>query len=947
MDSVISIFSLPISLIDDVAPHPTMVTFRYDSTSHSSVESATQIFCGCLDILEEPCSNLQRVSLDEVDVFFTKYKNKKSTAMGHIGIILSTISDIYLFFPLIRELRLNWTGVLETFIIDNIPTSISTTGSASDDKEYLFRTLDIHTHIHSHTGSTSGIDPNVFTDLDVDLKVLVASGGTVRSTRLVMMARQAGVRVVYIPSPVSIPNHSSSSLSRQQEATAIITADLVFMFVSDSSESRHLTRSGLVPINKVVHLGTGSLLSETVDWMITSQSQSSSDIIAMDILLPFDYHTQPFVMISCIHHHHHRDAESVNGNGNGDGIPHSYSRLISVDTTLIVTATLSIANRFRHLDLRIVLVGGDALAPDALTWLQESLREKGLDNNHNNNNVFLLPSCSYLVAVNVLRHASLLVSHEGSLDFEARHMHIPVQTLSLYSTNGLSSTSISRKISNVLTGVESKLMEKVAVDIVKEEEEEVGIHHNGETVSASHETKSSHMAPSRAILCRMMSMSLFFPVLRRTSENQHHHHNHRHWETLCGDNYNGKNDGDTPSTSDTDTGPRQGQGQGTISVILTQFKRNTTELQLHAMFRQSVIDRVKHIILYQDKEYLDVRGILDNMKTHIPPSLRRRIHIIQSRSRNFKYHGRFAVPLLLDSDFTAIIDDDTIPGSHWLESVTGACERYDAVAGPQGLVIHRDKQYMVAPPTDYDMEVDYLGRTWVVRTEWIRLFWSERVPSWECCEDVSVSAVAWMLGRYRSVVPAQPLSRPELWGDTDGRFHHDGNHTYKNIIPLQIRWPLTRHWLASGWVPVVLRETLPILPPLSVCSDPFPIGCRFAYEYTFSELSQRNQSSSLSFFVTGTELRQFGMILQYDYNRLDICHFFRPWVERYYETTLETIAIESGCDMDSTTSSNSSHVETNGLPPSTSTTDLCLTLSRWMLYRTSRVKDVWLAMSCY
>ena len=81
------------------------------------------------------------------------------------------------------------------------------------------------------------------------------------------------------------------------------------------------------------------------------------------------------------------------------------------------------------------------------------------------------------------------------------------------------------------------------------------------------------------------------------------------------------------------------------------------------------------------------------------------IHIVQSTSRNFKYHGRFALASLIATDFTVIIDDDTVPGPRYLEDAVEKCRAYRAVVGPQGLLIARDRQYIAAPPTDYDFEV--------------------------------------------------------------------------------------------------------------------------------------------------------------------------------------------------------------------------------------------------
>jgi len=70
----------------------------------------------------------------------------------------------------------------------------------------------------------------------------------------------------------------------------------------------------------------------------------------------------------------------------------------------------------------------------------------------------------------------------------------------------------------------------------------------------------------------------------------------------------------------------------------------------------------------------------------------------------------------------------------------------------------------------------------------ISLYFYHLLSSWECCEDMTISAAAWIHGAVKTIVPAQPLADWSRWGDVDGRFHHDGNHTYMNPVPLAIRW---------------------------------------------------------------------------------------------------------------------------------------------------------------
>ncbi len=42
---------------------------------------------------------------------------------------------------------------------------------------------------------------------------------------------------------------------------------------------------------------------------------------------------------------------------------------------------------------------------------------------------------------------------------------------------------------------------------------------------------------------------------------------------------------------------------------------------------------------------------------------------------NFKFHGRFLLPLAFRTEFTCVWDDDILPGKNWLEHVLNASKR--------------------------------------------------------------------------------------------------------------------------------------------------------------------------------------------------------------------------------------------------------------------------------
>lgn len=163
---------------------------------------------------------------------------------------------------------------------------------------------------------------------------------------------------------------------------------------------------------------------------------------------------------------------------------------------------------------------------------------------------------------------------------------------------------------------------------------------------------------------------------------------------------------------------------GRISVILTQFKRNTTEMQLRHLFRQTVFSKIDRIVIFQNGEYLDLdflkdidfsSEIIEEETTINRRDLRRnqykeerRLHklieIVYSPQRNYKYHGRFAIALMFDTEFTVVLDDDTIPQPRWLEVSTNISSTMNAIVGPVGVIVGRDRQFYLNPPTDFQIE---------------------------------------------------------------------------------------------------------------------------------------------------------------------------------------------------------------------------------------------------
>jgi hypothetical protein len=110
---------------------------------------------------------------------------------------------------------------------------------------------------------------------------------------------------------------------------------------------------------------------------------------------------------------------------------------------------------------------------------------------------------------------------------------------------------------------------------------------------------------------------------------------------------------------------------GKVTLVLSVFKRQYLYEQLKRALQQS--HPPSSLFIYQNERHVDVDYIVDNFRAYedtrgVP------IHLVRS-DENFKYHGRFMLPLAFKTEFTCIWDDDILPGYRWLEYVQNASLR--------------------------------------------------------------------------------------------------------------------------------------------------------------------------------------------------------------------------------------------------------------------------------
>lgn len=247
--------------------------------------------------------------------------------------------------------------------------------------------------------------------------------------------------------------------------------------------------------------------------------------------------------------------------------------------------------------------------------------------------------------------------------------------------------------------------------------------------------------------------------------------------------------------------------QNSLTVILSQYRRTNLKLQVLAMISQTV--PITQIYVYQNEEHVDVdrrelEEICKSISTTCPL-----FKVIQNRGENFKYHGRFSVPLLVDTEYVAIFDDDIIPGDQFLENCLRVVKSFGAICGAAGQILTPLRKVMVFPPTNDDIEVDSVGWAWVFRSEWIKYLWQEEMPTFAQAEDISFGMALWKNGNIRSIVAYQPgedTNRP-TWG-AKLSLGDDDVASYKVEGAGMLRWAVCIYWCQQGFIPVSIRATL-------------------------------------------------------------------------------------------------------------------------------------------
>lgn len=153
---------------------------------------------------------------------------------------------------------------------------------------------------------------------------------------------------------------------------------------------------------------------------------------------------------------------------------------------------------------------------------------------------------------------------------------------------------------------------------------------------------------------------------------------------------------------------------------------------------------------------------------------------------NFGVWSRFAYALNTKTDYVCIFDDDTIPGSKWIENCINTYEKHPGLLGTIG-IIFRDSNYTDYirvgwdAPNEVTIQVDIVGHAWFFHRDLLSVFWRElpSIDQYMCVgEDIHFSHMIQKYTEYGTYVPPHLPDDRETWGSLKGwEYGADANAT--------------------------------------------------------------------------------------------------------------------------------------------------------------------------
>jgi len=236
-----------------------------------------------------------------------------------------------------------------------------------------------------------------------------------------------------------------------------------------------------------------------------------------------------------------------------------------------------------------------------------------------------------------------------------------------------------------------------------------------------------------------------------------------------------------------------------ISVILNVYKRpNMLERQIQAIRNQSIPIKSENIHVWYNKS---------DVPQYLP--IDKKINTYAC-NWNTKFWGRFTIPLLLNTKYIAMFDDDIIPQIDWFKNCLDTIEKPETngILGGSGVELvykgysPNNKYGWNGNHSNKTERVDLVGHATFYKQEWSKYIWYEKPYTIENGEDIMFSYLAQKYGGINTFVPPHPESNKNLWSCDPligNQVGSDNNASWRLANHLETRGEICVHCINNGW----------------------------------------------------------------------------------------------------------------------------------------------------
>lgn len=168
---------------------------------------------------------------------------------------------------------------------------------------------------------------------------------------------------------------------------------------------------------------------------------------------------------------------------------------------------------------------------------------------------------------------------------------------------------------------------------------------------------------------------------------------------------------------------------------------------------------------------------------------------------NFGVWSRFAYALNARTNWVCIFDDDTIPGSQWIQNCLETYQTNPGLLGTIGVLFPENGIYHNVRRVGWDggneevTKVDIVGHSWFFHRDLLSLMWRELPPINQTPfvgEDIHFSHMIQKYSNMGTWVPPHPKDNREMWGSLKGWEYGDDGLATASTSMEYMRADLTR-----------------------------------------------------------------------------------------------------------------------------------------------------------